>query len=104
MNARGNRHSDCTPSGHSLDDQLLGANNRIGAVDVARGTPSFVVGTGGVGFYTFSSTSGPVAPNLLFKNDNTYGALKLVLKANSYSFAFMSNAGAVLDQGTGNCH
>lgn len=99
-----NHNADLMLAGHQHDYMRFGPNDPTGKLDTARGIPSFVIGSGGVGFYSITSSTGSVAPNIMYKNDNTYGALKLVLKSNSYTFAFMSNAGAVLDSGSGNCH
>lgn len=99
-----NNNADLILNGTQHNYQRYGPNDPNGRLDTARGIPEFIVGTGGVGFYSFTSSTGSQAPNLLFKNATTYGALKLTLRSNSYDFAFMSDAGVVLDKGTGNCH
>jgi hypothetical protein len=69
--------------------------------DAARGLRAFVVGTGGIGLYTFSGS----APNVEASDDTTYGALKMVLKPNGYDFNFMRAAGGTFsDSGNGTCH
>jgi hypothetical protein len=105
MSALYNNNADLILTGHQHDYQRFGPNNASGTLDNARGIPEFVVGSGGTGFYKFSSASGSQAPNLLYHNDATFGALKLVLHANSYDFAFLPNGGGTaLDQGSGTCH
>ncbi len=98
-------NADLIINGQQHNYQRYGPNNTAGALDTARGIPEIIVGTGGVGFYAFSSTTGSQAPNLRFANANTYGALKLTLHAGSYDFAFLSDStGAAIDSGTGTCH
>jgi hypothetical protein len=67
----------------------------------ADGMRAFVVGTGGIGFYSFTST----APNSVVRNANTYGVLKLTLKEGSYDWKFQPvSGGTFTDSGTGNCN
>lgn len=100
-----NNNADLILTGHQHDYQRFGPNDPNGNLDNARGIPQFIVGNGGVGFYTFKATTGDQAPNLLFHNDNTYGALKLVLHSNSYDFALLPNGGGPeIDKGSGTCH
>jgi hypothetical protein len=69
------------------------------AADPARGVRQFVVGTGGKSRHAFSRTN-----RSEFRQDTEYGALRLVLTADGYSFAFLDTAGRVLDAGSGTCH
>jgi hypothetical protein len=69
--------------------------------DPTRGLRAFVVGTGGIGLYTFTGS----APNVEASNDTTYGALKMVLKPSGYDFQFIRAAGGTFtDSGNGTCH
>ena len=72
-----------------------------GNADPTRGIRHFVVGTGGVGHYTF----GPIQPNSEVRNDDTFGVLKLTLHPGSYEWEFVPEAGRTFtDSGTGTCH
>ena len=65
---------------------------------------SFVVGTGGVGFY---ASNGPPRSGTTVEasNDNTYGFLKLGLHDGSYDWQFVRTAGgSFTDSGTGTCN
>jgi len=72
-----------------------------GAVDTTRGLRQFVVGTGGRSHYTF----GAIQSNSEARNDNTFGVIKLTLRAGSYEWQFLPEAGKTFtDAGTGACH
>ena len=65
------------------------------------GIRQFVVGTGGTSLVGFS---GAMA-NSQVRNSQTYGVLRLTLRASSYDFAFVPIAGQTFrDSGTGRCH
>ncbi len=65
--------------------------------DDAKGITAFVVGTGGIGFYTFTDTAA--------RSDNTYGVLKLTLGNGTYSWQFIPTSGGTFtDSGSGTCH
>jgi hypothetical protein len=69
--------------------------------DPARGLRAFVVGTGGIGLYTFTGS----APNVEASDDTTFGALRMTLHSNGYDFQFMRAAGgSFTDSGSGTCH
>jgi hypothetical protein len=88
-------------SGHQHDYQRFAPQDPNDHIDRARGLREFVVGTGGVSHYPFSGT----APNIEAQNDNTWGALKLTLKATGYDWRFLPAAGgAFTDSGAGTCH
>jgi hypothetical protein len=67
-----------------------------------RGLTAFVVGTGGIGLYTF--TSG--AANVEASDDRTWGALRLDLSDDgTYSGRFIAAAGGMFsDAFSGTCH
>jgi len=71
-------------------------------VDNTYGIPEFAVGTGGgEGLYQF----GPTAPNLVVRNNVTFGVIKFTLKNGSYDWQFLPAAGQTFtDAGSGNCH
>jgi acid phosphatase type 7 len=71
------------------------------AADPQYGIRQFVVGTGGSSNYEVVS----VAPNSEVRKSNNPGVLKLVLKADSYTWEFISVAGKTFtDSGEGTCH
>lgn len=86
---------------HNHDYQRFAPQDPSDNLDTARGLRAFVVGTGGISLYSFTGT----VPNVEASNDTTYGALKLVLHANSYDFQFVRAAGgSFTDSGSGTCH
>ena len=69
--------------------------------DPVYGLREFVVGTGGASHYSL----GTPLPSTEAQNDNTYGVLKLTLRAGSYDWQFIPEAGKTFtDSGTGTCH
>lgn len=72
-----------------------------GDADPARGIREFVAGMGGDGHHK----SGPPAANSEARNDDTYGVLKLTLRATGYDWQFVPAPGKTYaDQGQGSCH
>ena len=59
------------------------------------GITSFVSGAGGHGLYDLRRDD----PRLAFGNDRTYGALRLTLRRGEARYAYVSQAGRVLDSG-----
>lgn len=75
--------------------------NATGGLDPARGIRSFVVGTGGASHYPFGA---PVTGREV-RNGDTFGVLKLTLKAGAYDWQFVPEAGKTFtDAGSGTCH
>jgi hypothetical protein len=69
--------------------------------DPVYGLREFVVGTGGASHYSL----GAPLPSTEAQNDNTYGVLKLTLRAGSYDWQFIPEAGKTFtDSGSGTCH
>lgn len=69
--------------------------------DDANGITAFVVGTGGIGFYSFTNT----APNSAARSDSTYGVLKLTLGTGSFTWQFVPTSGGTFtDTGSAPCH
>jgi 3',5'-cyclic AMP phosphodiesterase CpdA len=88
-------------SGHEHNYERFAPLNPAGVTDHARGIRQFVVGTGGRSHYPF----GPPLPASEVRNDNTYGVLALTLRANSYQWQFVPEAGKTFtDSGSTNCH
>jgi hypothetical protein len=74
--------------------------NRVAAP--GRGLRAFVVGTAGIGLYTFAGT----APNIEASNDTTWGVLRLNLNDDgTYTGTFIPAAGGTFsDSFSGRCH
>jgi hypothetical protein len=72
-----------------------------GVLDHARGITAFTAGTGGSSHYSF----GGVAPNSAVRNDDTFGVLKLTLRAASFDWQFLPEPGkGFTDLGSAACH
>lgn len=88
-------------SGHQHNYERFAPQNPSDQVDNTRGIRQFVVGTGGIGFYGFTST----AANSQVRTSSAYGALKLTLTDTGYSWQFLRAAGtSFTDSGSGSCH
>ncbi|RJQ80321.1 DNRLRE domain-containing protein [Pseudonocardiaceae bacterium YIM PH 21723] len=96
-----NNHADVVVTGHNHQYERFNLLNPSGAVDTTGGIRHFVVGTGGAGLYPF----GTIQPGSQVRNNNSFGALKFTLHANSYDWNFLPAAGSSFtDSGTTNCH
>jgi hypothetical protein len=92
---------DLLLSGHEHNYERFAPLNPAGQPDPARGIRQFVVGTGGRGHYPF----GPPMPGSEVRNDTTFGLLALTLRASTYQWQFVPEAGQTFtDSGSGNCH
>ena len=92
---------DVLLTGHEHNYERFAPLNPGGQPDDARGVRQFVVGTGGRSHYPF----GPPLPGSEVRNDNTYGLLALTLRATSYQWQFVPEAGkSFTDSGSTNCH
>ena len=88
-------------NGHQHGYERFAPQRPDGVRDDARGIRSFIVGTGGIGFYPWTGT----APNSVTKQTGTYGVLDLTLRAGSYGWRFQpTSGGTYTDSGTGTCH
>ena len=88
-------------SGHDHNYQRFAPQTPAGVADPVRGIREFVVGSGGVSHYNFST---PIANTEAYNND-TYGVIKLTLSDGSYSWEFIPVAGKTYtDSGSGSCH
>jgi acid phosphatase type 7 len=66
------------------------------------GTRLFVVGTGGGNLRKYHR---PPLPTTVVRNDDTWGVLRLTLRAGGYDWKFLPVAGRrFTDSGTGSCH
>ena len=93
--------ADLILSGHDHNYQRYAPQDSQGRADPERGIRQFVVGTGGGDLYELEE----VRPNLEVANDDTYGVLKLVLRAGGYDWEFLPVAeGGFTDVGSVPCH
>lgn len=94
-------HVEIVLNGHDHDYERFAPQNPAGALDTARGIREFVIGNGGVAERPF----GAVQPNSEVRDDDTWGVLRLALKATSYDWELLPVAGSTFaDSGGGACH
>ena len=88
-------------AGHDHLYERFAPQTATGAPDDAHGLVEIVVGTGGRSHYPL----GTIRSNSLVRNADTYGVIRLVLSAGSWSFEFVPEAGKTFtDSGSGTCH
>ena len=87
-------------TGHSHTYERFTPMDSAGNADPGYGVREFVVGTGG----RSHMTPGSPQPGSQYLDQTNFGALELKLSPASYAFRFISEAGAVLDQGSASCH
>lgn len=88
-------------AGHDHDYERFAPQTPTGVADPARGIRQFVVGTGGGPLHAF----GTIAANSEYRNNTTWGVLKLELVPAGYTWSYITTpSGTVLDSGTGTCH
>jgi acid phosphatase type 7 len=94
-------NADVVVNGHDHDYERFAPQTPEAVADRARGIREFVVGTGGKSHRPF----GPTKPNSELRDATAFGVLKLTLKANSYDWQFIPEAGKTFtDSGSGTCH
>ncbi|MDQ3222141.1 MAG: alkaline phosphatase [Gemmatimonadota bacterium] len=93
-------HADVVLNGHRHNYQRFAPLTPDGVVDQAAGITEYIVGTGGVGLHGVKSTATP-APVFWKK---TFGYLRMILDATSWSAEFIDYRGTTLDTSTGACH
>jgi acid phosphatase type 7 len=86
--------------GHDHFYERFAPQTPEGKADSERGIRQFVVGTGGMVLYPFST---PLA-NSEHRDARTFGVLKLTLEDGAYAWEFLTPGGGVTDQGRGTCH
>lgn len=92
--------ADVVLNGHEHNYERFAPQDPQGTADPVRGIREFVVGMGGRSHYEITN---PIA-NSEVRNTDTYGVLKLVLHADSYSWEFVPEAGGTFtDSGTAPC-
>jgi acid phosphatase type 7 len=93
--------ADVVLVGHDHHYERFGPQSPSGGRDLARGIRQFLVGTGGRGFHPINTA----LPNSEVRNNVTYGVLKLTLRAASYDWQFVPEAGkSFSDAGSQACH
>ena len=93
--------ADLVVSGHDHVYERFAALRPDGTADPLFGLRQIVVGTGGRNYRSF----GLPVPGSEVRIAKTFGVLKLTLRADSYDWEFVPEAGKTLtDQGTTACH
>jgi acid phosphatase type 7 len=92
--------ADVVVNGHDHNYQRYAPMTPNGGRDLARGIREFVVGTGGRSHYPLRTDARREAADA-----TSFGVLKFTLRADSYEWAFVPEAGKTYtDSGTGTCH
>lgn len=93
--------ADVIVTGHDHNYERFAPQTPLAAADPVRGIRSFVVGTGGTGLRSMSTTRA----NSEYRNSSNHGVIRFDLSAAGYQWAFITTPdGKVLDTGTGSCH
>ena len=96
-----NAGADVVLNGHAHHYERFDPQTSSGAADPNGGLREFIVGTGGDDFQTL----GAGIANSVVRNNDSFGALKMTLHANSYDWEFVPAAGySFTDSGTASCH
>lgn len=89
-------------NGHQRDYERFAPQTPTALADPNFGVREFVVGTGGYGLGSFSST---IAANSVMRDNTAFGVLKLTLGDGSYDWKFIPAVPATFtDAGSGQCH
>ena len=93
--------ADVVLNGHADNYERLVPVDPQGNADPQKGIREFVVGTGGRDHQVFAKNF----PASEVRNDDTFGVLKLTLRAGGYDWQFVPEAGKTFtDAGSGECH
>ena len=88
-------------NGHMHFYERFAPQTPAGVLNTSTGIRQFTVGTGGKSLAGFTT----IAPNSEIRDNQTYGVLKLTLRANGYTWEFVPIAGKTFtDVGSGFCH
>lgn len=87
-------------NGHDHNYQRYIPQNDQGAA-ISDGPVEFVVGTGGSSLYAFNK---PLLPTMANGQDGKFGALRLQLVKNGYSWQYADETNHTLDEGSASCH
>jgi hypothetical protein len=92
--------ADVVLSAHEHFYERFAPQTADGVADADHGIRQFIVGTGGSALRGFAT----IHPNSEVRNGNTWGVLKLTLRAGSYDWVFVPIAGqSFTDTGSANC-
>lgn len=95
--------ADVVINGHDHHYERFAPQDPDGHGDAQRGIREFVVGTGGK--TTHRTLAASPQPNSEVRNADTFGVLKLNLRATGYDWKFIPEAGKnFTDSGSGVCH
>ena len=93
--------ADVVLNAHDHIYERFAPQSPMGVLDPLQGIRQFIVGTGGSNHTSLVTT----AVNSEVRNADTYGVLKLALRATSYDWEFVPEAGKTFrDSGSGTCH
>ncbi|MGH2979569.1 MAG: metallophosphoesterase family protein [Solirubrobacterales bacterium] len=93
--------ADVVLVGHDHHYERFAPQEPNGSRNPARGIRQFLVGTGGRGFHPLNTPR----PNSEVRNNSTFGVLRLTLRATSYDWQFVPEAGkSFRDSGSQACH
>ena len=94
-------NAEVVVNGHDHNYERFAPQDPEGRSDATRGIREFVVGTGGKNHRPMALSK----PNSESQNADTFGVLKLTLRAGAYDWQFIPEAGkSFMDSGTGKCH
>jgi len=94
--------ADVVINGHDHDYERFAPQDPEGHADAQHGIREFVVGSGGKNSHR---VMGAAQPNSEVRNGDTFGVLKLTLRARRYEWEFVPEAGKTFtDTGKGTCH
>ncbi len=94
-------NADLILTGHDHTYERFGPQTPAAVADPVHGIRQFVVGTGGRSHNGFAT----IRANSQVRNGDTYGVLKLDLRAGGYSWQFVPEAGRTFtDTGSDSCH
>jgi PKD repeat protein len=92
--------ADVVLNSHTRNYERFAPQTPAGVLDTVQGIREFIVGTGGLGNWSFYT----IAPNSLVRAQ-VYGVLKFTLSPGSYSWTFIPIAGTQFsDSGSAACH
>ena len=93
-------HVDVVLNGHIHVYERFGPQNASGGAN-PDGPREFIVGTGG---HSHGGAQSPVAANSEARNNDTFGVLRMTLRATGYDWRFVPEAGrSFTDSGSGDC-
>ncbi|CAN5644658.1 hypothetical protein BH23CHL8_BH23CHL8_07480 [soil metagenome] len=88
-------------NGHDRIYERLAPARPRGTIDREEGIRQFIVGTGGAPLHGFGSRR---PPHSRVRQDSAHGILKLVLRADGYTWRYIPVSGAFTDRGRSRCH